>query len=482
MTAQSPPDEAFLYEQLATTISKLIDVGTLKPGDRLPSVRKLSKKRGVSISTVLQAYRHLEDCCLVEARPQSGFYVRPQVRNRPTEPQITAPPLAVTEVEVSDLVMKVLESVADPDVVPLGAAIPSPDLLPTARLNRVLASVARRAGPEINTYLLPQGYDPLRQEIARRALDWGCSLSRDDFIITCGCLQALSLCLRAVARAGDTIAVESPAYFGVLQLIESLHMKTLEIPTSPRDGIDVEALERCIEKEAVTACLVTPNFHNPLGSLMPEAHKKALVDLCARHQVPLIEDDLYGDLYFEPPRPKSLKAYDRDGNVLQCSSFSKTLAPGYRIGWVAPGRFAPEVRRAKLASTISTAAPLQMALAEFLRQGGYDRHLRTLRRAFANNLERMTQAVGEYFPEGTRATRPLGGFVLWVELPERVNALALFREAVKHRISIAPGPIFSSTGQYDQCIRLSGGHSWSDRIEQALQTLGRLAGRKTGGE
>ena len=475
MPQHPPPDEAFLYEQLASSISKLIDVGTLKPGDRLPSVRKFSKKRGVSISTVLQAYRHLEDCCLVEARPQSGFYVRPQVRHRPTEPTISEPPLAATEVEVSELVMKVLESVADPAVVPLGAAIPSPDLLPTARLNRVLATVARQAGSEINTYLLPQGYEPLRQEIARRALDWGGSLSRDDFLITCGCLQALSLCLRAVARAGDTIAVESPAYFGVLQLLESLHMKTLEIPTCPRDGIDVEALERAIEHQAVKACLVTPNFHNPLGSLMPEAAKKALVDLCARHAVPLIEDDLYGDLYFEPPRPKSLKAYDRTHNVLQCGSFSKTLAPGYRIGWVTPGRFTKEVRRAKLASTISTAAPLQMAMAEFLRQGSYDRHLRTLRRAFANNLERMTQAVGEYFPEGTRATRPTGGFVLWVELPKTVNALRLHRAALKHQISIAPGPIFSATRQYDHCIRLSGGYPWSDRIEQALQTLGGLA-------
>ena len=478
MSHQPSNDEAFLYEQLATSISKLIDDGTLRPGDRLPSVRKFSKRRGVSVSTVLQAYRHLEDSRLVEARPQSGFYVRPQVRNRPPAPTISAPPPGANEVGVSELVMKVLESIADPDVVPLGAAIPSPDLLPTIKLNRVLASVARRAGAEINTYLLPQGYEPLRHEIARRALDWGCSLSSDDFIITCGCLQALSLCLRAVARAGDTVAVESPAYFGVLQLLESLHLKTLEIPTCPREGIDVEALEHAVAHQPVTACLVNPNFQNPVGFLMPEANKRALVDLCARHEIPLIEDDLYGDLYFEPPRPKSLKAFDRTGNVLQCGSFSKTLAPGYRIGWVAPGRFKNEVRRAKLASTISTAAPLQMAVAEFLRKGGYDHHLRALRRAFAGNLERMTQAVGEYFPDGTRATRPAGGFVLWVELPETVDALALHGQALKHQISIAPGPVFSATGQYRHFIRLSGGYPWSDRTEQALQTLGRLAGRR----
>jgi len=475
MNHPMPPDESFLYEQLASSITQLIDVGTLQPGDRLPSVRKLSKKRGVSVSTVLQAYRHLEDCRLVEARPQSGFYVRPQVRKRPTEPKISDPPLEVTEVEVSELVMRVLETVADPDVVPLGAAVPSPDLLPTDRLNRVLAAVARRGGSEINTYLVPQGYAPLRHEIARRALDWGCSLSSDDVLITGGCLQALSLSLHAVARAGDTIAVESPAYFGVLQLLESLHMRALEIPTCPREGMNVTALAHAIRQEPLKACLVTPNFHNPLGSLMPEADKKRLVDLCAHHEIPLIEDDLYGDLYFEPPRPKSLKAFDRTGNVLQCGSFSKTLAPGYRIGWVVPGRFSRAVQRAKLASTISTAAPLQVALAAFLRKGSFDHHLRSLRRAFADNLERMTQAVGEFFPEGTRATRPRGGFVLWVELPETVRALDLYREALKHRISIAPGPIFSTTGQYAHFIRLSGGYPWSDRTQQGLQTLGRLA-------
>ncbi|MFQ5568445.1 MAG: PLP-dependent aminotransferase family protein [Rhodothermales bacterium] len=473
----SQSDEDFLYEQLASSITKLIDVGTLKPGDRLPSVRKLSKQRGVSIATVLQAYRHLEDGRLVEARPQSGFYVRPQVRNRPTEPNISAPPLAPTEVGVSDLVMDVFETAADPNIVPLGAAIPSPDLLPTIKLNRVLAAVARKAGRETNTYLLPQGYEPLRREIARRALDWGCTLSRDDILITCGCLQALSLSLRAVARAGDTVAVESPAYFGVLQLIESLHMKTLEIPTCPRDGIDVDALQHALVRKPVKACLVTPNFHNPLGSLMPEANKKALVDLLARQGIPLIEDDLYGDLYFDPPRPKSLKAYDRTENVIQCGSFSKTLAPGYRIGWVVPGRFATEVTRTKLASTISTAAPLQIAVTEFLKKGGYDHHLRGLRRAFAGNLERMTQAIGEFFPEGTRVTRPRGGFVLWVELPERARALDLHRKARKHKISIAPGPIFSATGQYEHFFRLNGGYPWSDRMEEALETLGRIARR-----
>ena len=467
--------DAFLYQQLADTISKQIDSGTLKPGDRLPSVRRVSRQRGVSVSTVLQAYRHLEACRLVEARPQSGYYVRPQVRLRPTMPPITAPPLACCEVRITELLRQVFETANDPAIVPLGAAIPSATLLPTVPLGRELARVARRAEPESNTYLVPHGYTPLRREIARRSLDWGGSLAVDDVIITCGCLQALSLCLRAVARAGDTIAVESPAYFGVLQLIESLHMRALEIPTCPRDGLSVEALEAATKTHQIKACLVTPNFHNPLGSRMPEAEKRALVDLCARHEIPLIEDDLYGDLYFEPPRPTPLKAYDETGLVMHCSSFSKSLAPGYRIGWVAPGRFRADVVRVKLASTIATAAPLQMALAAFLQKNSYDRHLRRLRRVLADNLARMTQAVGEFFPEGTMATRPAGGFVLWVELPPEVDAVALHHAALERGISIAPGPIFSATGGYRHCIRLSAGHPWSERIEEALKTLGGLA-------
>jgi DNA-binding transcriptional MocR family regulator len=475
MPEQPSQGEPFQYEELAGSISKMIHAGTLRPGDRLPSVRKLSRQRGVSVATVLQAYRRLEDRRLVEARPQSGFYVRPQVRNRPVEPSISAPPRAATEVRVNDLVTEVLEAGADAGIVPLGAALPSPDLLPTARLNRVLASVVRQGGNRSITYMLPQGHEPLRREVARRSLDWGCSLSSEDVIITNGCVEALSLCLRAVTEPGDTIAVESPAYFGVLQLIESLRLRTLEIPTHPRHGVSLDALEQALGRKAVQACLFTPNFHNPLGSLMPEPNKRALVEMIERYGVPVIEDDLYGDLHYEGGRPKSLKAFERTGLVMQCGSFSKTLAPGYRVGWTAPGRYVRAVRQLKFASTIATAAPLQMAVAEFLRAGHFDHHLRRLRRAFADNMARLTQAVGVYFPEGSRATRPLGGFVLWVELPSAVPSLALHRAALRHKISIAPGPIFSSPAQYAHFIRLNGGDPWSDRIEGALETLGQLA-------
>ncbi len=470
---------SFLYERIVADIASRIDAGSLRPGDRLPSVRSFSQKHGVSISTVMQAYRNLEDRLLIEARPQSGFYVRLKISERPGEPEISSPPVSANEVSVSRLIMDVCASVLDPDIVPLGGAIPSPELLPTQQLNRMLATVARKQGPRSTQYLVPLGDLELRQEIARRSLDWGFNVSSEEVIITCGCMEALALSLRAVAREGDTIAVESPTYFGVLQLIESLRMKTLEIPTHPRHGVSLEALEQAFKTRRVSAGLFMTNFHNPLGCVMSDDKKRELARLAATYEIPIIEDDLYGDIFHEPPRPKALKAFDDHGFVLYCSSFSKTLAPGFRVGWAVPGRHLPTVIQAKMASTIATAAPLQMAISEFLKKGGYDHHLRRLRRSYAYNLARMSEAIATYFPEGTKATRPKGGFVLWVELPESVDALQLYHQALAKKIGIAPGPIFSATKTYANFIRLNGGYPWSERIEKALKEIGRMAAKMT---
>ena len=471
-TSKSP----FRYERIVADISRLISAGSLKPGDRLPSVRSYSQKHGVSISTVLHAYHNLEDRMLVQARPQSGFYVRHRISRRPDEPDISRVPLHQHNVSVSALIMEVTSSIQDSDMVPLSAAIPSHDLLPIAQLNRMLSSVARKQSALSTSYLVPLGDITLRQELARRSLDWGCSIPAEDILVTCGGMEALALCLRAVAKEGDTIAVESPTYFGILQLIESLRMKVLEIPTHPREGICLKNTERVFESRKVAACIVMPNFHNPLGSVMPDEYKKSLVELAYRYNVPLIEDDIYGDLHFELKRPKALKAFDSEDRVMYCGSFSKTLAPGYRVGWVAGGRHMEELKRLKLASTIATAAPMQLAIAAFLQRGGFDRHLRKLRQSFALNLECMTDTISLHFPAGTRVTRPKGGFVLWVELPAHINSIQLYRSALKRQISIAPGPIFSATSAYSNFIRLNGGYPWSERIESALQTLGHIAG------
>jgi len=467
--------EAYLYEQVVDRITTLIDRGTLRPGERISSVRKLSSQLRVSVSTVLQAYLLLEDRGFIEARPQSGFYVKLRPRNLPPEPKSSNPSLSATKVGVAELLAKVFEAARNPDFVPLATAIPSPDLLPTKQLNRFMAWVARHRGQQGMQYDFPPGNEALRRQVARRSLDWGCSLSPGDVVTTCGAMEALNLCLRAVANPGDTIAIESPTFYGILQA--SLGMKALEIPTHPRDGIDLEALEHALKKNKVKACLLVPNFNNPLGSCMSDKNKKQLVEMLGRREIPLIEDDVYGDIYFGTVRPKVAKAFDKEGMVLLCSSFSKTIAPGYRVGWVAPGRFRSQIEHLKSMNTVATATLPQMAVARFLESGGYDRHLRKLRKALATQVQRVILAVSQYFPEGTRVTRPAGGFVLWVELPKRVDSIELYRKALEERISIAPGPIFSAKQKYQNFIRLSCGQLWSERLEQAIMTLGRLAGK-----
>lgn len=464
-----------LYEQVADSIRKLIQEGSLKPGDRIPSVRRMSRHQAVSISTVLQAFMRLEDGGLIEARPQSGYYVRARTLDLPPEPRMTRPSKMASLVSIDDLVGKVYEAARDSSIIPLGAACAQAELFPAAKLMRLMGSLSWRLGSRINDYDLPPGLLELRRQLTRRSLDLGCRLTSDDIITTCGCTEAVTICLQSVARPGDTIAVESPTYYGFLRTIQSLRMKALEIPTDPRTGIELDSLEKALRAKKIKAALIMPSFHNPLGSCMPEENKKRLVEIMTRYDTPVIEDDIYGDLAFDTHRPVATKAFDRNGIVMLCSSFSKTLAPGFRIGWVAPGRYHDLVMRYKSSTTLATPTPMQWTLAEFLKSGGYDHMIRGLRRSFERQVQRMIEAIGRTFPPGTRVSRPMGGFVLWVELPEKVDAMKLFNDAIEAGISLAPGQIFSARREFRNFIRLNCGHPWSERIEQAVTAVGHLA-------
>ena len=469
--------EVPLYEEIAGQFRQLIACGTLRSGERVPSVRRLARQRRVSISTVLQAYRVLENERAIEARPQSGYFVCSSRRRPPAEPAMSRAGSKPTEVRVSELsmqVMNLMSAARDPELIRFGAALPSPELLPSAALNRAMAAAGRRRKDAGNGYEMAPGSLPLRLQIARRALESSAVLSADDLVTTCGGTEALALCLRAVARPGDTIAIESPTYFGILAAIESLGMKALEIPTHPRDGVSLEALAMALDSHPVKACLFVLNFNNPLGCCMPDENKQRLVRLLAEREIPLIEDDTYGEIAFAPQRPKTAKAFDRDGLVLLCDSFSKTLAPGYRVGWVAPGRFKDRVLHLKMVSSLANATLPELAIADFLANGGYDHHLRKLRRHYAGKATLMTLAIGEHFPAGTKVTRPAGGQVLWVELPEAVNSMELFHRALREKISIAPGPIFSPKQRFRNFVRLNFGNPWNAATEDALRRLGEM--------
>lgn len=463
-----------LYETVAGKIESLIELGVLQPGDKVPSVRKLSSEQGVSLSTAFQAYFLLENKGLIESRPRSGFYVKFSKTQLPPQPKLIFPKHSASLVNVDEMISKVFKEARDENNISLAVASPHYSLLPVAQLNKSITETLRKEkGKQLN-YDFPPGHEGLRRQIARRSFDWGGNLHLDDIIITVGCMEALNLCLRAVARPGDTIAIESPTYYGILQAIESLGMKALEIATDPETGVDLNDLEKALDKTKVAACLFVTNFNNPLGSCMPTENKKKLVELLATKDIPLIEDDLYGDLYLGKSRPVNAKAFDKKGLVLLCSSFSKSLAPGFRVGWTSPGKFKEKIERLKFMTTVATGTLNQMAIAHFLENGSYDRHLRKIRTAFNNHLSLTTQAIIKYFPSETKITRPSGGFVLWVQLPRDVDSMELHELALAKNISIAPGSIFSNKGEYKNFIRISCGLPWSEKIEEAIKQIGKL--------
>ena len=463
-----------LYAQLAETLVQQVARGALRPGDRVPSLRQLSQQQHVSVSTALQAYMWLENRGYLEARPQSGFYVRTPFASLIPEPQFESTPSKPTALGNNAVLAGIMEASADPANVPFGAGCVSPELFPNRKLNLILREIVRQRPLHSANYDFPPGVERLRHQIARRALAAGCRVSPRDVVITSGTQEAINLCLRAVTRPGDVIAVESPTYFGILESAASLKIKVLEISTHPQAGMDLDELEHAIQKHSVKACVVMTNGHNPLGYVLPNSHKQALVELTARRNVAVIEDDLYGDLAFDAPRPWTVKSFDRKGLVLLCSSCSKALSPGYRIGWMLAGRFQPEVERLKFITSMAAPSLQQWVVAEFLSSGGYDRHLKRLRAKLAEQVESLRQAVSQCFPQGTRISRPAGGHMLWIELPSKIDAMKLWRAARSEHISILPGPIFSAAGRYKNHIRLNAGIAPSDARYRALATLGRL--------
>jgi DNA-binding transcriptional MocR family regulator len=456
----------------------MIDAGSLRPGDRVPSVRQLSSRHGVSVPTVQQAYLLLESRLLIEARPRSGFYVRPRLAVKLTAPALPRCRPAVVGLERFDRLLSLTHQMLATELVPLGAAIPSPDLLPVEKLSRLSASIARAQASACVSYDPAPGSLRLRQELARRSLDWGCGLQPDEFVVTTGASEALHLALRAVTGPGDTVLVESPAYYGVLNSLAQLGLRVVPVPACSNEGMDIDAVAAALKRHHPAAIVLSPNFSNPSGSLMPEPARRALVALAAAVGTPIIEDDIYGDLPHGGERPRSLKALDKTGDVILCSSFSKTLAPGLRVGFVAGGRHHDKIVRLKTALNFGCATLPVLTVAEFLRNGGYDRHLRRLRHTYRDQVCKVREAVAALFPPGTRVSNPSGGFVLWLELPGQTDAIELFRAALAAGVSVAPGPLFSPDGGFARCLRLSCGFPWGPRIEAGLGTLARLMGGK----
>ncbi len=473
-----------LYEQLAHQLMEDIDAGVYSVGQRVPSVRHMSRHMGVSISTVTQAYAWLEDQGWLRARPQSGYFVR--ARQAMLPPSV---PLASSEQPATftkaELVNRMLARLNEPRQINFGAAVPTPDMLPLRPLQTHINKVSRFNTRQIVDYQFSPGLAELRQQIAIRMRDVDVRCHQDDIVITNGCAEAVTLCLRATMQPGDVIAVESPCYYGFLQIAGMLGLKIIEIPTDSNTGLSVEALEQALQQWPIKLIALTARYSNPTGASMPAEQQRRLVALARQYDIAVLEDDIYGELGFpgarqEPPLMSVLKSYDDDGRVLYCSSFSKTLAAGLRVGWCVPGRWYRQVIENQTFTTFSASSLSQHALCSYLQNGQYDRHLRQLRRRLADNCQQFLDGIARYLPGDTRVSEPKGGFILWLGLPPGVNAMELYHLAADHSISIVPGDLFSNSHHFEHCIRLNCAVNWNETKVQALQTLGQLVAQLQG--
>jgi DNA-binding transcriptional MocR family regulator len=472
----------FLYIQIATRLENQIRQNLLKSGDKLPSVRALSQEQGISLSTAFKAYVELESMGMIEARPKSGYYVKILPARLSRAPETKPPLRKIRQVNVSQMIAMIHESMQEEGVLRLSLSAPPINLIPLAKLNKSMAEAIRKSPNGNINYENVQGNISLRKQIAKQAFNWGGTVTENDVVTTQGCMEALVFCLRAVTRPGDTVAIESPTYFGIFSVMLSLELNVLEIPVHPDQGADIEYLKKAMEKVAIKACLFVTNFSNPVGSCMPDEKKEQLVQLLAKKKIPLIEDDIYGEIYFGKTRPRTCKSYDKKGWVLLCSSVSKTLAPGYRVGWCIPGRFKDQIIQIKSTHTVTSATPTQAAIAHFFETGRYDLHMRNLRRALYTQCQRYMQAVLDYFPPNTKMTQPRGGYVLWIELDKNVDAFKLYQEALAKNISIAPGQIFSTDSRFTHFIRISFGISFDETIDKSIRVLGNLIKAQSEGE
>ncbi len=471
----------FQYVRLADEIEEKIKQGIYKAGDKLPSLRKLHDRTGFSITTVYQAYIELEKRDMVEPRLKSGFYVKAFLKKILPVPKLKKHAAIPQKISINALSNSIVESMSDPTMLQLGGASPSSDLLPIKQLFRTLKT--SKAQPLIHAmiqYEYPAGSLELRRQIAKRSFGLGSKISEDDIIITNGCMEAVYFCLRAVAGPGDTILVESPAFHFFLQVIEDLNMFALEVQSDPEFGINVNSVEKALNENNVAACIFNPTFNNPLGYSMTPEDKKDLVELLNGRNIPIIEDDIYGELYFGKTKPSTLKSFDKKGLVLYCSSFSKALAGGLRVGWTLPGQFKDKVKHLKLNVSVASPGLNQLIVSDFLKTGAFDRHLRKIRNALKNQVSTVSLAIARHFPAGTEITAPKGGLLLWVQLDESVDSLKIYHKAAKQSVSILPGSLFSSSGKYNNCIRLSCGYPWSEKVEKGLGTLAGIISEMTG--
>ena len=462
------------FAALSGEMRRMIETGGLRYGEKLPSVRMTARSRRLSMTTVVAAYRELEVFDLIEARPSSGYYVKFDASlSRIPRPRLRFAPKGLETYR--DLMPELLaEAEQGNRVLRLGVASIENSLLPRESLARLTRQILRTTGTQAFEYADPMGLPSLRKRIATLMMDRGAAVGAGDAVVTSGCQEAWWIALQRVCKPGDAVALESPAYPGVIKIMQLMGLKAVEIPATPA-GLHLDTLEDALRKHKIAACYVMPNCANPTGMVYSEETKQQLCELAARHDLPIIEDSANGDLYYGASPLPALKRYDQSDLVLFCSSFSKTVAPAFRVGWIVPGRFTNRAMELKYAVSLGTPVLQQLVVNRFISEGSFKRGLLKARRVLATTLGQMLRCVDECFPPGTVSQRPLGGMCAWIGLPAGVDSDRLRLMALEKSISIASGRMFSPSGAYTNHIRLGWGGVWTKRAEAGVRALGAIA-------
>lgn len=465
-----------LYDVIADEIARSVSAGRLPAGTRVPSIRDYALAHSVSINTVKTAYRLLEDRGILTARPRSGYFVSASLPELSLTPGAVANDNALPLSGISRLLAVILQAQQQGGYTDLALACPVGErFYPTERLRKLTAQVMRSSPHFQSTYVLPPGSERLRSQIARRGIALGMLLSASDILITHGAMEALSLAVRAATRPGDSIAVETPTFYNLYPMLEEMGRNVVAIPTHPQSGMCLDTLEERLSAGGIAAVIAIPSGHNPLGFTMPEANRRRLARMGARYQVAIVEDAMYAELQYCPSPVPNIKAFDVDGWVMVCASYTKTVAPDFRIGWLEAGRFRDIARQMKFTTTVAEPALLSETLGLFLENGSYDLHLRHLKACYSERIEAVRALISRYFPAGTRVSRPQSGFILWLELPAQIDTLLLFHRALDDGIICMPGLLCSGNQAFNHCLRLAVCVELTEPYVAALRQLGALA-------
>ncbi|MBK0166804.1 PLP-dependent aminotransferase family protein [Klebsiella sp. S69] len=468
-----------LYEQIAADIVRAISTGLLKAGERIQSIREYAHTHNVSINTVKTAYRLLEDRGILLVRPQAGYFVSTTLPELRTVHNPSAVDNTLPLSGISRLLSLILQNQQKVEYTDLALACPSGEgFYPVTRIKKLTSHVMRNSPHLQSTYVLPPGSERLRSQIARRGTHMGMLLSAEDILITHGAMEALNLAVRASTKPGDSVAVETPTFYNLYPMLEEMGRKAVAIPTHPQTGMCLNSLEEILKKGDVSAVITIPSGHNPLGFTMPEENRRRLATMGHIYEVAIIEDAMYAELQYGQSPVPNIKAFDTDGWVMVCASYTKTVAPDFRIGWLEAGRFRDIARQMKFTSTVAEPGLLTETLGLFLENGGYDLHLRFLRKRYNEQIDAVRALLSRHFPEGTCVSRPQCGFILWLELPRDVDTLDLFHAALDEKIICMPGLLCSGNKAFSHCLRLAVCFELTDQYVSGIQKLGELASRQ----